>query len=127
MAYSDLAEGYIPGEELEPGDVAYLYEDGKVYKDRWRNNECSLCVGVVSDEYAMCLGATDEELKNGNKVAVALVGKVHVKYPCSSIYLGETVQDGYGTKVGRALETIKDHEFWKEHDYIKVLTLVYPH
>lgn len=127
MAYMDLAEAYIPGEELEPGDTVYLYEDGKVYKDRWRNNECSLCVGVVSDEYAMCLGATDEELKNGDKVAVALVGKVHVKYPRGSIRLGETVQDDYGTKVGRALETIKDHEFWKEHNYIKVLTLVYPH
>lgn len=127
MAYSDLAEGYIPGEELEPGDTVYLYEDGKVYKDRWKDNKFSVCVGVVSDEYAMCLGATDEELKNGDKVAVALVGKVHVKCCWSSIHLGETVQDSYGTKVGKALETIKDNEFWKKHNYIKVLTLVYPH
>lgn len=117
MAYSDLAEGYIPGEDLEPGDTAFLREDGKVYKTG------SFCVGPVSDEYAICLGASDEELKNGEKVAIALIGKVHVKTAFNCI-LGNKVYGANNQCLGRALET---KEKPKDQEYHKVLCLVRPH
>lgn len=124
MAYSDLAEGYVPGEKLEPGDIVYLHDDGMIYKNKELYH--SVYVGVVSDEYAICLGASDEELMNGDKVAVALVGKVHVKYKgLSEITIGSTVTDGF-TVVGRALESVHDNDYYNKHGYIKVLTLVHP-
>lgn len=121
MAYSDLAEGYIPGEELEPGDEAYLREDGKVYK----TGPCY--VGIVSDEYAMCLGASDDELKNKTKIAIALIGKVHVKTKYAA-YLGKKLPKakelGY---IGKSLETKFNIEEIEKYGYQKVLTLVFPH
>jgi hypothetical protein len=53
-----------------------MHEDGKVYKAE-SINDC--IVGVISDEFANCLGATKEELFNGSKVAVGMIGKVLVK------------------------------------------------
>ena len=76
MAYADLAEGYVPGEELKPGDIVEYREDGKVYKAEY--NVPGVVVGIVSDEYAACYGATEEEIKSGEKVAVGLVGRLHV-------------------------------------------------
>lgn len=116
MAYADIAEGYEPGEELEPGDAAYLREDGKVYKSD------GFCVGVVSDEYAMCLGASDEELETNKKVAVAVIGKVHVKTKYSTILGGEVIALG-GAVVGKALEK-KDKAY--NGGCHKVLCLVRP-
>lgn len=124
MAYSDLAEGYIPGEDLEPGDPVYLYNDGKVYKN-YKYNECCY-VGVVSDEYALCLGASDEELAKDEKVAVALIGKVHVKTPYV-VDIGEYVRDDSDIRIGKALESKFDKESIDKYGYQKVLTLVFPH
>lgn len=115
MAYADLAEGYVPGEDLKPGDAAFLREDNKVYK----NGPCY--VGIVSDEYAMCFGASESELKNKQKVAVALIGKVHVNVN-TDVYLGSTVCIN-GVRIGRALETKELSKNKKEH---KVLCLVKP-
>lgn len=117
MAYADIAEGYIPGEELEPGDIVELREDGKVYK-AYSNGLSAVIIGVISDEYAACYGATKEELENGSKVAVALIGRVHVKIK-GPIRLGEEVKinniPGIGVAwsnnkfiIGRSLETIKE-------------------
>ena len=129
MAYSDLAEGYIPGEELEPGDIVELREDGKVYK-AYANGLSAAIVGVVSDEFAACYGATEAEIVNGEKVAVALIGRVHVKVQ-GPIRLGQEVRvnniPGVGRAwssnkftIGRALETVRENG---EH---KVLCLVRP-
>ena len=136
MAYSDLAEGYIPGEELEAGDIVAIHEDGKVYKVTQKY--VTAIVGVVSDEYAACYGASVDELKNKEKVAVALVGKVHVKIR-GNIMLGQKVEypiffnleDGIGMAasfnsnyvIGKALETVNSDNFDEIH---KVLCLVYP-
>ena len=116
MAYADLAEGYIPGEDLEPGDIVEIREDGKVYK-AYSNGLPAVIVGVVSDEYAACYGASKEELEEGSKVAVALIGKVHVKIK-GPIRIGEPVKinniPGVGLPwsnnnivVGKALETVE--------------------
>lgn len=129
MAYADLAEGYVPGEDLEPGDIVELREDGKVYK-AYSNGLSAVIVGVISDEYAACYGATKEEIENGSKVAVALIGKVHVKIR-GPIKIGEPVRvnniPGVGCTwsnnkftIGRALETVE------EDGMRKVLCLIKP-
>ena len=129
MAYADLAEGYIPGEDLEPGDIVELREDGKVYK-AYSNGLPAVIVGVVSDEYATCYGASKEELEEGSKVAVALIGKVHVKIK-GPVRIGEPVKinniPGVGLPwsnnnivVGKALETVE------EDGMHKVLCLIKP-
>ena len=116
MSYSDLAEGYIPGEELEAGDIVELREDGKVYK-AFNSDIDSIVVGVVSDEFATCYGATKEEIEAGEKVAVGLIGKVHVKVN-GPVKIGEAVRIGnmpgvgalWSTSdvaIGKALETSK--------------------
>ncbi len=97
MAYMDLAEGYIPGEPLEAGDVVEVRHDGKVYKTT--KEKLGTVVGVVSDEYAACYGATQEEIELGTKVAVALCGKVHVKVSDMNIHIGDKL---VANKVGRA-------------------------
>ena len=76
VVYMDIAEGYIPGEDLESGDIVAMHEDGMVYK---ANSIHDCIVGVVSNEYAHCLGASREELFSGEKVAVGMIGKIHVK------------------------------------------------
>ena len=97
MAYMDLAEGYIPGEPLEAGDVVEVRHDGKVYKTT--KEKLGTVVGVVSDEYAACYGATQEEIELGTKVAVALCGKVHVKVSDMDIKIGDKL---VANRVGRA-------------------------
>ena len=112
MTYQDLAEAYMPGEHLQPGDIVALHEDGLVYKAE-STDPC--IVGVISDEFANCLGATKEELFNGWKVAVGMIGKVHVKVK-GPIKLGQQInvslsEPGIGCGssspgIGKALETI---------------------
>ena len=129
MAYSDLAEGYIPGEHLEPGDIVEIREDGKVYKS-FSNGIKAAIVGVVSDEYAACYGATKEEILAKEKIPVALVGRVHVKVK-GPITIGDEIRinnlPGVGVTwslnkhvIGTALETIE------EEGIHKVLCLVRP-
>lgn len=126
--YNDLAEGYVPGEKLTAGDIVEIREDGKVYKATIFSKSC---VGVVSDEYAECFGATEYEIQTGKKVAVGLIGKVHVKIK-GPVQLGQRIVSfghGYGVQVdspkqyhvvGKALES-------KTAEHVdKVLCLIYP-
>lgn len=113
ITYQDLAEGYEPGEALQAGDIVAMHEDGKVYKAE-SMNDC--IVGVVSDEFANCLGATKQELFNGSKVAVGMIGKIHVNVK-GPVKLGQkiaisTSDPGIGMagffedNIGKALESI---------------------
>ena len=127
----DIAEGYIPGELLEPGDIVAMHEDGKVYKAK-SINDC--IVGVVSNEYANCFGASKEELLSGTKVAVGLIGKIHVNVK-GPVRLGQRISvslsdAGVGVanwmnamNIGQALETKSDCDFDTIH---KVLVQVRP-
>lgn len=122
--YNDLAEGYIPGEKLEPGDIVEIREDGKVYKAEYNSNKI---VGVVSDEFADCYGASVKEIESGEKIAVGLIGKVHVKVK-GSVKIGDPIcclEQGIGAsfngrKIGKALETKHENGIYK------VLCLIYP-
>lgn len=131
--YMDIAEAYIPGEDLEPGDIVAMGSDGKVYKA----DIFSKCiVGVVSDQYANCFGATPEELENKTKVAVGLIGKVPVKikgYACIGQYvcLSDESGIGYATTdkrrvVGKVLENLNPECALDENKISEVLCLIYP-
>ena len=128
MTYQDLAEAYIPGESLDAGDIVAIHNDGKVYRAT-SINDC--IVGVVSDEFANCFGATKEELFNGSKVAVGMIGKVHVKVK-GPVKLGQQIglsvsECGIGSVcggmlsnhlgIGKALETI-DCDFDEINDVL---------
>ena len=113
MTYQDLAEAYMPGEHLEAGDIVAMREDGLVYKAE-STDPC--IVGVISDEFANCLGATREEICRGWKVAVGTIGKVHVRVK-GPVKLGQQINvslsdpgTGHATNslygIGKALETI---------------------
>ena len=115
MTYQDLAEAYIPGEDMQPGDIVAMREDGLVYKA----NAFDQCiVGVISNEFANCLGATAEEIKKGSKVAVGTIGKIHVNVR-GPVKLGQQIHvmgadSGVGSaswttinSIGKALETIE--------------------
>ena len=115
VVYMDIAEGYIPGEELEAGDIVAMHEDGKVYK-AVSINDC--IVGVVSNEYANCFGASEEEILAGEKVAVGMIGKIHVKVK-GPVRLGQRISiapfdAGVGcanwmnnNNIGQVLETVE--------------------
>lgn len=125
VVYMDIAEGYVPGEKLEAGDIVAMHEDGKIYKAA-TINEC--IVGVVSNEFANCLGASKEELFSGEKVAVGMIGKIHVKVK-GPVRLGQritvSVSDaGVGVanwmnnnNIGQVLETI-DCDFNEIHEVL---------
>jgi hypothetical protein len=126
MTYQDLAEAYVPGESLEPGTIVAIHADGKVYKAE-STNDC--IVGVISNEYANCLGASKEELFNGSKVAVGMIGKVHVKVK-GPVRIGQRINvslanPGVGmanwmngcNNIGQALETI-DCDFDEIHEVL---------
>ena len=127
MTYQDLAEAYVPGEKLDAGEIVAVHEDGKVYRAE-STDEC--VVGVISEEFANCLGATKEELFSGQKVAVGMIGKVHVKVK-GPVRLGQAIgislSDngiGYGLSktsnaigIGKALESI-DCDFDEIHEIL---------
>lgn len=109
--YKDLAEAYVPGEKLEPGDIVEIRNNNKVYKTQGYSDRI---VGVVSDQYATCFGALPEELQSGKKVAVALIGQVPVKV-FGRVVIGQYIEPGkdgtghpsFGKKtccVGKAIE-----------------------
>lgn len=135
--FMDIAEGYIPeeGQIFVPGDIVSVNEKGKLEKATPGDTENEGCpiVGVVSDEYAACYGATEEELKEGKKIAVGLIGKVHVNV-AGPVKLGDKIglfKSGYGASnktnnivkdyiIGKALESNENAELKK------VLCLIYP-
>lgn len=130
--YNDLAEGYVPGESLSAGDIVELKEDGKVYRVAGHGGTPCI-VGVVSDCYAACYGATEEELQKGKKVAVGLIGRVPVKVS-GPVKIGQNIGvntkgfKGIGQatslfnpiKIGKALEAKTDDSIGE------VLCLIFP-
>lgn len=135
--FMDLAEAYEPAPNVTfvPGDIVEVREDGLLYKaDSISTNKDKAIVGVVSNEYAQCFGATEEELENNKKIAVGMIGKVHVNV-VGPVKIGEYIgacKDGIGVSenvdlslsnkhiIGKALETNKSNE------PKKVLCLIFP-
>ena len=134
--FMDIAEAYDPkeGEVYNPGDIVQLNEEGTLERaDLIHAAKNFPIVGIVSDEYACCYGATEEELEAGTKIAVGLIGKVHVNVT-GPIRLGDKVglyKDGCGASVADR-ELVKDYIIGKalesndESGVKKVLCLIYP-
>lgn len=135
--FMDIAEAYEPekDEVFIPGDIVQLNKDGKLQRATSVDAQISgyPIVGVVSDEYAACYGATEEELKEGTKIAVGLIGKVHVNV-AGPVKLGDKIglyKEGYGASV-RTSNIVKDYVIGKaletneEYGLKKVLCLIYP-
>lgn len=131
--FMDIAEAYDPDKDgiYIPGDIVQVNEEGKLV--RGINSSNFPVVGVVSDEYASCYGATEEEITEKKKIPVGLIGKVHVNV-IGPVKLGDRIalaKDGAGASVetnnlmdyqiiGKALESNDKAELKK------VLCLIYP-
>lgn len=131
--FMDLAEAYEPAEDeiFNPGDIVQVNEDGKL--TRAKASSLFPIVGIVSDEYAECFGASEEEIESAAKIPVGLIGKIHVNV-IGPVKLGDKIaliRDGIGAScstnnllrdniVGKALESNN------ETGLKKVLCLVYP-
>lgn len=131
--FMDIAEGYEPEKDTIciPGDIMQVNENGKLVKASPSSH--FPIVGIVSDEYAACYGATEDELLSGKKIAIGLIGKVHVNV-VGPVKLGDRIavaRDGLGASfntnnliadqiVGKALESNSNGEVKK------VLCLIYP-
>lgn len=96
--YNDLAEFMYRAEEVEPGRVVIMTENGLAASTK-RGEKA--VVGVVSDTYGQALGADDQE----NKLPVGLAGRVDVwvKEPVEFGDLLISDEDGFAT-VKRASE-----------------------
>lgn len=133
--FMDLAEAYVPAPDVTfvPGDIVELREDGFVYKAD-SVNDSKVIVGVISNEYAQCFGATEEELTTNQKVAVGMIGKVHVNV-VGPVKIGEYIgacKDGIGVSKDLDLTLQSKHIIGKalesndSHDPKKVLCLIFP-
>ena len=77
--FADLAEAYIPTMPINVGEAVCLTPCGNLLVEPLNKTNSNLFIGFVSDQYAACYGATPEELKDGEKVAIALKGRIPVK------------------------------------------------
>lgn len=77
--FADVAEAYFPTMKVEPGDAVCLLPCGSLLVEPLSATNAHLFLGFVSDQYAACYGAVEEELKSGVKTAVALTGRIPVK------------------------------------------------
>lgn len=131
--FMDIAEAYEPSKDVTfiPGDIVQVNDEGLLVKGD--PNSHFPIVGTVSSEYASCYGATEEELEKGTKIAVGLIGKVHVNI-VGPVKNGDKIalaKDGLGASynynnlikdniIGKALESNDSIETKK------VLCLIYP-
>lgn len=77
--FADLAEGYIPTMNIEVGEAVCLLPCGNLLVEPLNKSNANLFLGFVSDQYASCYGGSAEELESGEKVAIALKGRIPVK------------------------------------------------
>lgn len=89
--FADLAEAYIPLEEVKPGEPVALSKFGGLKVEKLDSHNQDRFIGFVSDEFATCYGATEEELKSGKKIPVTLVGRIQIKAKGEEANVGDYV------------------------------------
>ena len=89
--FADIAETYIPTEEMEPGDAVCLSLDGGLKVEKLNKNNSDRFIGFVSDEYAILCGGNEEDIISKKKVAVTLVGRIKIKLPFRDAKLGRYI------------------------------------
>lgn len=125
--FADIAEAYIPVTPMEAGDAVCLCNCGGLRIEKLNNLNTARFIGFVSNNYASCFGATDKEIESGEKVAVALTGRIPVKVDdanifnigdfigisnCKVIVIKNTERNKfkrYEQAVGRVLDRIDNH------------------
>lgn len=110
--FADFAEGFVAAEPLEAGDIVEIDKHTCVRK---ASRFSKRIIGVVSEEYGICLGASEKEIESGAKVAIGMLGKIHITI-IGKVDAGDFIVScgdgiGYATKkyvsgaiVGKALE-----------------------
>lgn len=131
--FNDYAEWFLKGEDVEPGDVLAKLPGSNVYV-KATESIAHLVVGVVSDEYAWCIGGDklNNPEDNQDKYApVGLAGRVSVKvygYVEEGQFLVPSYIPGValatwhpqlGTIIGKALESKSNVEVSKIRMMIK--------
>lgn len=90
--FADIAEAYIPTCTMEPGDAVCLNLDGGLRVEPLTELNQNRFLGFTSNQYAACYGCEEKELTSGQKVAVALTGRIPVKvekHNCKKVdYIG---------------------------------------
>ena len=79
--YNDYAEAFIPADDFEFNyyDIWYrIVEVNNEGKVQLAQNSSKTCIGIVSNNYAMLLGASDDEIQNSKKIPVGLCGTLYV-------------------------------------------------
>lgn len=112
--FADLAEAYIPLEKVKAGDPVALSKFGGLKVEKLDSSNKDRFLGFVSDEFATCYGATEEELKSGEKIPVTLIGRININAKGKEANVGDYVYIVNGevqfypgrstTAVGRVLE-----------------------
>ena len=78
--FADIAEAYIPTIKNMPiGQAVCLTPCGGLKVEPLTKDNAHMFIGFISDQYAACYGATSEQIKSGEMVAVALTGRIPVK------------------------------------------------
>lgn len=76
--YNDYAEYFEKDEPLEPGDVVMTNPEGEGYvKSTYEDR--GLVVGVVSDDYAHCIGGRGDGGDDEDFAPIGMAGRVRVK------------------------------------------------
>lgn len=114
--YQDIAEAYKCDEDenIEPMDIVYVRDDGKVSKltdDKFADR----VIGVVSEDPFMILG--NSLYLHEQKCVVALIGKIYVKTNVNDLKVGDIVKasangaikvedviEDYGKILGKVIE-----------------------
>lgn len=78
--YNDYAEFFLKGEYLEPGDIVSLITDAdeEIY-GKSRGEFDNFVIGVLSDDYAQCIGGEGAEDDHEKYAPIGLAGRVRVK------------------------------------------------
>ena len=118
--------------KLEYGDIVEITENGKVKRAKYNSSKL---IGVVSNSYAFCLGATKEELDKKEKMPIGLLGRVSINIIgevaagdfiiCNGNGIGKAIKTSCsqftGSIVGRALESNNNRSIKKVLCLVHVL------
>ena len=97
---ADYAEAFdFIGEKPEIGDIVEIYDERKLKKAEKISKKV---VGVVSDSYCILAGCDENDVKNGNKIAIGLLGQLPIKI------IGKVEAGDFITSVGNGIGKVAD-------------------
>lgn len=107
--YNDYAEYFKKTEDISPGDVVELNIDSEKEDYRKTREDCSkFVVGVVSDDYAQCIGGKGDGKDEENFAAIGMAGRVKVKL-VGTVEKGDLIVSSSLPGVARALRKHEEY------------------